>query len=102
MSKDFGWARFRFRFGDRLDALYEAEGPGFGQVEFAKRVAERSGKPFQQSRVSTLRNGRAEPSLEEVEMLALALDVSPGWLAFGKGPMLAEKGSPQKREKSSK
>lgn len=36
-----------------------------------------------QSRVSLLENGRADPSLFEVEILALGLGVTPGFLAFG-------------------
>ncbi len=54
MAVELAWRGFRRRFAEKLDALYEAEGPGFGQVEFAKRVADRSGVSFIQSRVSTL------------------------------------------------
>lgn len=38
-----------------------------------------------QSRISLLENDRADPSLLEVEILALGLDVTPGWLAFREG-----------------
>ncbi len=85
MGKVFAWRGFHARFAATLDALYKIEGPDFGQVEFARRVVERSGVPFIQSRVSTLRNSRADPSLEEVEILAAGLGVSPGWLAYGQG-----------------
>lgn len=41
--------------------------------------------------------GREPNSLEQVERLALALGVSPGWLAFGEGAMLSGHHGPAKR-----
>ncbi|MFO0580534.1 MAG: helix-turn-helix domain-containing protein [Polyangia bacterium] len=35
--------------------------------------------------IMLIEKGRAEPLISTVEQLAVALDVSPGWLAFGEG-----------------
>lgn len=70
-------------FRGRLASTREAR--GLTQTAFAKRVTEVTGQPMNQSRVSQLENGRADPSLEEVEVLARGLGITPGALAFGEG-----------------
>jgi transcriptional regulator with XRE-family HTH domain len=100
MAKKFSWLGFRERFGAKLDELIQERGPGFGQIQFAELVTARSGEVMTQPRVSTLLNGRADPSLEEVEMLALGLGVSPGWLAFDGREAPVAKPPPSEPEKS--
>lgn len=96
MAKELRSGGFQARFAATLDALLEKEGEGFGQIEFAARVTQRSGLEIKQPRVSSLKNGRADPSLAEVEALAAGLGVSAGWLAYGEGEV------PQLRPKPSR
>lgn len=46
-----------------------------------------------------IERGESDPMITTIEQLAVALDVSPGWLAFGEGeglPMVGDAGRPSK------
>lgn len=55
------------------------------QTDFAELVRRVSGVKMTQPRVSELLSGSGKPSLQEVEMLAAAIGVTPEWLAFNRG-----------------
>lgn len=83
---EFSADTFRLRFAECLGRLAKAKGwPGNGQVPFAELVTQRSGIVMRQPRISDLLRGTKKPSLQEVEMIALALKVPAGWLAFSEG-----------------
>lgn len=69
------WAPVLATFGDRLRHIREYA--GWTQAQLGAQI----GKPKQN--LLEWEKGRAEPSLETIEKLAEALNVSAGWLAFG-------------------
>ena len=85
---------FKKAFGRRLfhalQDLGKTEGTGVSQGEVAARVAKiLREKPKSDNTVSQWRNGKSLPDVITIFVLAEVLDVSPCWLAFGDGEMLA-------------
>ena len=72
-------------FGDRLRGAREQAGMRLGKSLSQRQLALRCGWPSQ-SRVANYENGSRQPGLEEIVLLAEALDVNPEWLAFGGVP----------------
>lgn len=89
-SQYLSGAQVDFSFGglpERLRQLIDAS--GLKQIPFAEMVSAKTGVAITQSRISILARGKLEPSLKEIEMIAYACGVSPGWLAFNRGEGLA-------------
>lgn len=64
-------------FAERLRAAREARQLSMGQLAAAAHLSQQA--------VSRLEAGAVVPFLDTCEALAVALDVAPGWLAFGIG-----------------
>jgi hypothetical protein len=79
MSLSFRSAGFAARLASLMDA------GDWDQIPLSAHVLAVTGHYIPQGRISTLRNGKSDPSLKDVEALAAALDVGACWIAFGEG-----------------
>jgi transcriptional regulator with XRE-family HTH domain len=71
----FAWFRRQAQLGRKIE-----------QSEVAKLVGKELGREsLTQGAVSHWLSGRNEPDLATIAAIAKALDVDPGWLAFGQG-----------------
>lgn len=67
-------------FADRLKEALESEGKTYTDVATALGDVTRSG-------VGHWASGRRAPSTEDIQRVAVALNVNPSWLAWGIGGM---------------
>jgi len=77
-------ARLALAWDVRAAVFEEAEMPAPDQKWLLERVSRRLGKPVGQTTVSRWLSGALVPrDIPKLWALAMALEVDPGWLAFG-------------------
>lgn len=70
-------------FSERL--RWAVTDPGYTQGWVAARFNERTGGAVTSATVGRWINGVNQPTLEQIEVLASVLGISPCWMAFGVG-----------------
>lgn len=73
-------------YATRLDAAIRRWGGPRAVAAFSRAMQERGIRGATRESVHQALGGRREPSLVFVEAAADVLGVTPGWLAFGRGP----------------
>lgn len=91
MPKSLGAALFGQRL---LETWAAAKRAGMTQVKLAERMTE-IGVPTRQTRVSELLSLPHRATLEEIEAMALAFDLTGGALAFGEGYKAPKQAHPE-------